>query len=171
MKKTLLLFILVILGFGVAYLLLTSGLIREKGEVPPEVKLTGYEEALESTPVEVLAGTILAVEEDLIVDIPAILGVSIPGDSPRRTRTVEVSDAAEIFDRIPKNRAQFEREIADYTRKPKSAAGEPPLPYILREIAKFDLKVGDTVMIRAARGVDVRDTPTIEAVEIIRENQ
>lgn len=172
MKKTLILLIVVIAGFGVAYLLLTSGLVRRSENVlPPEVKLTEYEEVLESTPISVLAATITAVEEDLVIDVPAIFGVSIPENSPRRMKSVALSSATKIFDRIPKARTQLERELGEYQRRFSSGGGEPPLPYTLRTISRVDLKVGDTVMIRAAAGVDVRDEKIVEAAEIIRENQ
>ncbi len=172
MKKTLILLIVVIAGFGMVYLLLTSGLVRrDENVLPPEVKLTEYEKVLETTPVSVLVGTIVRTGEELVVDVPAILGVATPENSPRRTKMIAIIEGTRVLARAVKSSAELDRELREYTRKTSSLRGEPPLPYTIKTIDKVDLKVGDVVMIRAAAGVDVRDEKIIEAAEIIRENQ
>lgn len=85
-----------------------------------------------------LNGTVRSVEGDaLVIDVPHVMGVSVPDDAALRTRVVRVTFSTQLAEKREKTREELYRE--------RRQAGDPllVLPFVSRELALTDIKAGD----------------------------
>lgn len=174
MKQWALIGLVAVVLAGAALYLLMSGKVKKFGNVVPPPATPSIEEeharVLEEIPILNLFGTITKIEENMVtIDVSEILGVEIPKNSPRRTRTVVISSETNIFDRFSKSDAELQKEIELYRKKGNQNA-PPPTPYELKEISADDLKVGDGIIIEGESGLDLKDLASIPALKIMRAN-
>ena len=100
----------------------------------------------------------------LNIDVPSILGVKIPKEADIRGRVVFISQATKVVDRILKDEAVYERELAEYGQ---NRGGEPPSPYKYLNLKPSELEVGDTISVQSG-GEDIKTLGTIQATNVTR---
>ena len=156
---------LFVIVFGLLYLGLVYGpyspnlrIARITGDRPMQAR------TLPGGPVHALWGTITKIDSDYVVlDVPQVSGRAIPASL--RERTVRISPATLIMDRIPKSDAQVVQEMRKYN--PKSDT-PPPSPYFERPLRVSDLQLGSLVLVQGFPGIDLGILREITATNITR---
>ena len=115
-----------------------------------------------------LDGQVLNIKNNsLTVEIPSILGVEIPKNSPLRVRTVMLDQATQFNYEIEKSSAVYAEEMKIYQqKKDEGKFALPPRPKENRNITIQDIKVGDYVYIVGINSQDLKERKTFLASEI-----
>lgn len=123
-------------------------------------------EMFRSVSVTSLSGTVGGIADNSItMEVPSMLGVTIPSDADLFIRTVRISPETKITERVWRSEAELAAAMREY--RARGGSGMPPEPFVLRNLSLSDLIVGDRISVTAG-GEDLKDVLEISAREITR---
>ncbi|MFA4890564.1 MAG: hypothetical protein WC587_02990 [Candidatus Paceibacterota bacterium] len=169
-KKTSSLVVLLTLVVGLVIGFVASSLTGKQSsqQTPEQAKEDTIKAILPST--YNLSGTIKEIKGDeIILDVPGIMGVNIPSDSQLRTRVIVISEATKIYSQTQLSAEEFSAAVERYKKDlAKGLKVTPPPPSTQKEITKGELAAGDNIQVNGGTNQDLKVLLTINALEIIK---
>lgn len=132
--------------------------------------LDGFSFSDPAISVPALSGYVLDVQSDsFTMDVPQILGMSVPERLPLRTRVIRVGANTMINGRNERTAAEYEAALKQYAAaKARGERGVPPHTYAELSLRISDLRVGDAVRVSEAEFPDIKAVQEISAAAITR---